>query len=298
MESYKIAVASGKGGTGKTSVSVNICYYLKKQTNYDITLVDCDVEEPNDRIFYSNANKISSDKIVREVALINNNECNYCRRCVEYCEFNAIVVIPSAQYAEINSSLCHSCGACLVACKSNAIYEEPEQIGDVNYYSVTDNMMLAEGVLKIGSTMQTAVIRELKSKVGKRAGITVLDSPPGTSCPVVETVSDADYVVLVTEPTPFGLHDLKLAVDVLKELEVNFGVVVNKSGIGTNDVYDYLNRENLELIGEIPFIKEYAGNYAKGELTNNIPESIDYSYRNITDSLIQYLAIEKEKTDR
>ncbi len=298
MESYKIAVASGKGGTGKTSVSVSLCHYLRECTDKDITLADCDVEEPNDKIFFSSAALQNSCSIVRSVASINNNRCTYCRQCVEYCEFNAIVVIPSAQYAEINSSLCHSCGACIVACKYDAVYEEPEIIGEVNNYSISDNILLAEGVLKIGSTMQTAVIRDLKSRVCNNKGIVVLDSPPGTSCPFVETVSDADYVVLATEPTPFGLHDLKLAVEVLKQLNVDFGVIVNKSGIGTNDVYDYLNRENVELIGEIPFIKEYAGNYAKGELTSNIPEIIDSSYRDITDRLIQHLYIEKESLSR
>ncbi|HBH48712.1 MAG TPA: cobyrinic acid a,c-diamide synthase [Bacteroidales bacterium] len=282
---YKIAIASGKGGTGKTTIAVNLYSMLNKVFANRIELVDCDVEEPNDLIFFEGAYKEKQEEIFQLIPNIDKDKCTFCRECAEYCEFNAIVVIPPANFAEVNKSLCHSCGACLVACKHEAISEYPETIGWVNSYQTKNVNGLKEGRLKIGSAMQTMLIKDLKKRVSQNTEIVVYDSPPGTSCPVVETISDANYVILVTEPTLFGLHDLKLMVNLMKEVKIPFGAIVNKAGLGNNAVYEYLKSEGIELLGEIPFSREYAGIYAKGNIVENMPDFIQVNYEKIVENL-------------
>jgi len=283
--SYKIAIASGKGGTGKTTVAVNLYAMLTKAYDNKIELVDCDVEEPNDLIFFEGANKKKQEEIFQLIPHIDTDKCTFCRECVEYCEFNAIIVIPPANFAEVNKSLCHSCGACVVACKHDAITEHPQTIGWINSYQTKNTNGLKEGRLKIGSAMQTMLIKDLKKRVSQNIEIVIYDSSPGTSCPVVETISDTDYVILVTEPTRFGLHDLKLMINLMKEVKIPFGVIVNKAGLGSNEVYEYLKNEDIELLGEIPFSRDYASLYAKGNIVENIPDSLKVNYENIVENL-------------
>jgi MinD superfamily P-loop ATPase len=283
--SYKIAIASGKGGTGKTTVSVNLFHILSTEEKKTVHLVDCDVEEPNDLIFFSNAGKVKANEIFQMIPEIHKGKCTFCRKCVEYCEFNAIVIIPPAKFAEVNASLCHSCGACLIACQENAIREIPKPIGKVSVYDVKAGNKLIEGKLKIGSAMQTMLIRELKKRVPGEQDIILYDAPPGTSCPVVETVCDADYVILVSEPTPFGLHDLKIMTELLKEMHKPFGLIINKAGLGNEEIYRFIELENIELLGEIPFKRDYAACYARGSLLNNIPMEIRNSYIQIIEKL-------------
>ena len=283
--SIKIAIASGKGGTGKTTVSVNLYYFMQKRWSKNIQLVDCDVEEPDDAIFFSEAVKNTENDVTQLIPEIDTNKCTFCRKCVEYCEFNAIVVIPPAKFAEVNASLCHSCGACSVACEYNAITEKPVPIGKVTRYSTGSGNGLLEGRLKIGSAMQTMVIRKLKKEPDNENEIIIYDAPPGTSCPVVITVANADYIILVTEPTPFGLHDLKLTIDMLKAIDKPYGVIVNKAGLGNEEIYQFLEKEDIELLGEIPYNKEYAAKYATGGLLNNIPREFKNYYNEIIDKL-------------
>lgn len=283
--SFKIAIASGKGGTGKTSVSVCLQHFIKKRITDKIQLVDCDVEEPNDLLFFPKAQKKKAHKLSQQIPVIDKNECNFCKKCAEYCEFNAISIIPSASLAQVNSSLCHSCGACLVACEQSAIEETELPIGQINFYQDEGQIRLIEGELKIGSAMQTLVIKELKKHVDKANHITLYDAPPGTSCPVVETIGDVDYVILVSEPTPFGLHDLKLMVELVKELHKPFSVIINKVGLGNQAIYDYLQLEQIDILGEIPFTQNFASQYAKGELLNIIPTAISNEFEKITEQL-------------
>ncbi len=288
---YKIAIASGKGGTGKTTVSVQIFQLLLKEFD-NVILVDCDVEEPNDRIFLSSADLNHRQEVFQKIPVIQNENCTYCRKCAEYCVYNAIVVIPSAQFAEVNASLCHSCGACLVACDHKAITEYDSSIGEVSTFSTNNNKTaLFEGRLKVGSSMQTMLIKKLKQLVPASEEILLYDAPPGTSCSVVETVIDADFVILVSEPTPFGLHDLKLAVELMRDLGKSFGVVVNKAGVGNSEIYNYISTEQVELLGEIPYNMDFASSYAKGEVkTEVIPRDISMAFKGIVQSL-------KEKID-
>jgi MinD superfamily P-loop ATPase len=288
-EPFKIAVASGKGGTGKTTVSVNLQYFISKFWSEKVLLLDCDVEEPNDLIFFPESEITGNKEVHLLVPFIDTQKCTFCRKCVDWCEFNAIVVIPPVKFAQVNQSLCHSCGACIVACNNGAISENKVSIGEINNYKTQIGVGLTEGKLKIGSAMQTSVIKALKSEDFNNAEIIIYDAPPGTSCPVVTTVSDADFVVLVTEPTPFGVYDLSLTVDLLKEMNKTTGVIVNKSGLGNNEVYEYLEQNNIPILGAIPFNKNYASKYAQGNILKNILIETEDFYKEIISNIKKYI---------
>jgi len=282
----KIAVASGKGGTGKTTVSVNLYRTIGKYFDKNIRLVDCDVEEPNDAIFFHDLKLVEKKEVHQLIPKIDVEACTFCRKCVEWCEFNAITIVKSLGFAEVNNDLCHSCGACSVACEFGAITEYPQPLGIISHFDTGIGNGFTEGRLEIGSAMQTMLIKEVKKEVSQNSSVIIYDAPPGTSCPVVETVSDADYIVLVTEPTPFGLHDLKITVDLLTDLAKPFGVIVNKAGLGSDEVYSYLDKKNIEFLGDIPFTKEYAANYASGNIFENIPTEIEGTYMDIAEELM------------
>lgn len=288
--STKIAIVSGKGGTGKTSVSVNLFYFIEKYWTSNVQLADCDVEEPNASIFLNSLTSASTTDVNQNVPFINIDQCSFCRQCVEYCEFNAIVVIPPVQFAEINSSLCHSCEACIYACPNNAIINQPHKIGHITSYQKDGNTKLMEGSLMVGSPMQTMVIKSLISNDELNEEIILLDSPPGTSCPVVTTVDHSDYVIVVTEPTPFGFHDLKLMVNLLKKINKPFGVIINKANEHFSETDHYLKKEKIELLGQIPFNMEYARSYSKGQIMKDIPDEISGMYINLTNKLKSKLA--------
>jgi len=284
--SYKIAIASGKGGTGKTSVSVHLLQQLSNA--HHVTLVDCDVEEPNDHLFFAHLKLLKSEKEYLQVAQIDTAKCSYCRKCVEYCEFNAISVIPPVEYAKINADLCHSCGACLVACSDQAIDEVPSYIGETIFNQNSDNSKLIEGRLKIGSPMQTNLIRKLKKKsLEEKSRLILFDAPPGTSCPVVETIADTDYVIMVTEPTPFGLHDLKLGIHLIQEMNIPFGIIINKAGGNFKDTHEFIQSNGFELLAEIPFSKEYATIYSSGNILTNTPQEFLDIYQQIGNTLLE-----------
>lgn len=276
--SYKIAICSGKGGTGKTTVAVNLFSTIQTKWTKNVQLIDCDVEEPNDLLFFKDAKIINRSIVNQSVPVIDESQCTFCRKCEEYCEFNAISIIPSVKYASVDPNMCHSCGACLHACKFGAIQEHQHPIGELTNYSRGNQTDILEGSLKIGSPMQTKIIKDLKANASEESDILIYDAPPGTSCPVVETVSAADFVILVTEPTPFGLYDLRLTVNLMKEVQKDFGIVVNKAGLGDREVYAYLKEEEIELLAEIPFNREYAGQYAQGKLLSDIPPLIEQEY--------------------
>lgn len=281
----QIAIASGKGGTGKTTVSVNLYYFLSKKYNNQVQLIDCDVEEPNDMLFFPQAKKETEEKVYTTVPKIDSEKCIFCKRCVEWCEFNAISIVKNLKFAEVNYELCHSCGACFESCQHNAFTEIEKPLGLITTFQTTYGSGITEGRLKIGSAMQTALIKKVKKWANTSKTITLLDAPPGTSCPVVETMATADFVILVTEPTPFGLHDLKITVELLSELQKPFGVIVNKAGLGNNDVFQYLQENNIVLLGRIPFSKKYASNYSHGDLFENIPKELAKSYQKIIEQL-------------
>jgi MinD superfamily P-loop ATPase len=259
----KIAIASGKGGTGKTLVSTNLFYMLQQQ-NRNITLVDCDAEEPNDMVFFSEI-IVKSVEVNQKVPVIDGSKCTFCGKCHEYCNYNAIFILPPAKIIKVIEDLCHGCGACSVACKDDAISEKDVSLGTVSRFSNTEKSTIIEAKMKVGVFSPVSVVKEAIKEAGNN-GIILLDSPPGTSCPFIQTVAVADYVILVTEPTPFGLSDLKQSVETLKTMNKTCGVIINRAGLGDNAIYDYLKQEHIPLLMEIPFDKTIASYYSKGEL--------------------------------
>ncbi len=260
----KIAIASGKGGTGKTFVATNIFYSLIRN-NVDAVLTDCDAEAPNDAAFFETVPACSLD-VSQPVPVIDLDKCTFCGRCYEYCNYNAIFILPQQKVIKVFDELCHGCGACSVACGYGAIAEKPVNLGTVTTFSVNGQSTLIEARTSIGTMSPVAVIKAAIRQTGEKARVAILDAPPGTSCPFIQTVAPSDYVILVTEPTPFGLSDLKQSVSTLRTTGKPFGVVINRSGLGNNDVHVWLKESNIPLLMEIPFEEETARVYSTGNL--------------------------------
>jgi MinD superfamily P-loop ATPase len=260
----KIAIASGKGGTGKTFVATNIFHSLV-QNNIDAIMVDCDAEAPNAAAFF-NTSQTGSVEVTQLVPVINADACTYCGKCHEYCNYNAIFILPPMKIINVIEDLCHGCGACSVACKYDAITEKPISLGIVKLYSINGKPALIEARMNIGVMSPVPIIKAAIKQINDQAEIAILDSPPGTSCPFIQTVASADYVILVTEQTPFGVSDLKQSVETLKKIDKPFGVVINRAGLGNVYVYEWLKENNIALLVEIPFRKEIARMYSIGEL--------------------------------
>ncbi|OFX73076.1 MAG: hypothetical protein A2X12_09875 [Bacteroidetes bacterium GWE2_29_8] len=260
----KIAIASGKGGTGKTFVSTNLFYTLYKKGN-KVTLIDCDAEEPNAKLFFE-YNFVKDINVFQKNPVIDVSKCTFCGKCHEYCNYNSIFILPNMNVIKVIEDLCHGCGACKVACKFDAITEKDFSLGKVNHYKINDNAHIVEACLNVGISSPVPVIKRALKEGSKTDNIILLDSPPGTSCPFIQTSLGADYILLVTEPTPFGLSDLKQAIATLKILHKPFGVVINRSGIGNSDVKDYLEKENIQILLDIPFDRDIASIYSKGNI--------------------------------
>jgi len=266
----RIAIASGKGGTGKTLISTNL-FYVLQQNNYNVTLVDCDAEEPNVMIFFNGEEDFVQD-VTQKVPVIDEIKCTYCGKCQEYCSYNAIFLLKDIKTIRILEDLCHGCGACSVACEYDAVSKKNISLGVIKKYHSDLQSTIIEARMRVGVFSPVSVIKAAIKEAGYN-GIILLDSPPGTSCPFIQTVSVADFVILVTEPTPFGLSDLKQSVETLKSMNKSYGVIINRAGLGDNEVYSYLNHECIPLLMEIPFDKEIASHYSKGEIVANyIPE--------------------------
>lgn len=265
----KIAVASGKGGTGKTLISTNLFSILQKR-NIHVTLIDCDAEEPNVAEFLTGEQQ-EKIQVTQKIPQIDTQKCTFCGKCKSYCSYNAIVMLQPAHYIKVVEDLCHDCGACLVACEFNAITEKDKELGWVTHFK-TSFGYLTEARANVGIYSPVPVIK-MAIKTSNHDGFVIMDSPPGISCPFIATVEDADFVVLVTEPTPFGLNDLKLSVETLLQLNKQFGVVINRSGLGDKSIYKYLKQNAIPLLMEIPFDKRIAEVYSNGFLiVEQLPE--------------------------
>ncbi len=265
-DSIKIAVASGKGGTGKTLIATNLFYTLK-EWGKEVTLVDCDAEEPNDTLFLP-GKEVRKFDVTQKVPVIDQKKCIFCGKCREFCNYNAILCLPDTKYISVVEDLCHGCGACLVACRYDAITEKDVVLGRVRRFSLDHHASVVEARTEIGIYSPVSVIKAAVREAGPK-GIVIMDAPPGTSCPFIQTVVNADYTVLVTEPTPFGLSDLKQSVETLKTMNKPSGVIVNRAGMGSHAIYDYLVQENLPLLMEIPFDRSIAATYSEGKLIAN-----------------------------
>lgn len=260
----KIAIASGKGGTGKTFVATNFFYSLISN-KIDALLVDCDAEAPNAVAFFK-ARPINAFEVTHLVPVINTDACIYCGKCHDYCNYNAIIILPPVKFIQVIEDLCHGCGACVVACKTGAITEKPVALGKVTTFSLNGQQNLIEARMNVGVMSPVPLIKSAIKQSCNGAGVIIYDSPPGSSCPFIQTVIKSDYVILVTEPTPFGLSDLKNSIETLKELNKPHGVIINCAGLGDNAVYDWLKENNILLLMEIPFDREIASIYSEGRL--------------------------------
>ncbi len=258
-----VAVASGKGGTGKTTVAVNLALSLGQ-----VKLLDCDVEAPNAYLLLGKP-RTSSKTMHRLVPAVQKENCTLCGDCARFCRYSSLFVGP--QSVVVFENMCHSCGGCRIVCPSNAITEVNHRIGTL-HTAYVDGISLVYGKLDIGETAATGLIRAVKSTVDK-GKVNILDAPPGTACPVIETVRESDYVVLVTEPTPFGLHDLSLTIDVIAQLGIPYGVVINRSGSGDGQVQEFCLTRNIPVLLEIPYDRRIAELYSRGiPFVRSMPE--------------------------
>jgi MinD superfamily P-loop ATPase len=256
----KIAFASGKGGTGKTTFATNMAAAVAAE-NEHVTYADCDVEEPNGHIFLPPDVKREID-VEMMIPSIDKKKCNLCGICADVCEFNAIAIMGPEPL--VFPSLCHGCEACFELCPEKAIVEIPRPIGKIINGGFR-NLEIYSGQLNVGEAMAPPVTRALK-KLLPDNGVVIIDAPPGTSCPVIEAVNSSDYVVLVTEPTPFGLNDLELAYEMVQKLKLNMGVVINRFDIGDERVENFCRDKNIEILLQLPYSKAIAETYSNGKL--------------------------------
>ncbi|MBD3315978.1 MAG: P-loop NTPase [Chitinivibrionales bacterium] len=256
----KIAIASGKGGTGKTTIATNLAAVAAKQ-NERITYFDCDVEEPNGHLFlHPRITKTETGSI--PVPDIDEDTCNACGECVRFCEYRALVRL--GELVMVFPELCHGCGGCTLLCPQKAIREHNKEIGVVEIGSAA-GIGFVHGRLNVGEAMSPPLIRRVLAQATEH-DTAIIDAPPGTSCPVIASIREVDFVALVTEPTPFGLNDLALALDMVEELAIPYGVVINRAEPGNFDAQDFCGKRGVNILGFIPDDRRIAEAYSRGEI--------------------------------
>jgi MinD superfamily P-loop ATPase len=281
-----ISIASGKGGTGKTTVATNLAVSLGKGVN----LLDCDVEEPNAHLFIHPVFE-KTEIVSAAVPEVDETKCNFCGKCGEICQFKAIVVIGKTVLPF--QELCHSCGGCMEVCPEHAIREGERVLGEIEL-GHRNGLEFIHGRLRVGEAMAPPLIRKVRS-FAHPAKLTIIDAPPGTSCPVMASIKGADFVLLVTEPTPFGLHDLKLAVGAVRILGIPCGLLINRSDMGDEKVREYAAAEGLPILMEIPFDRRIAEAYSKGELLVEIMPQWKEKFLQLYDHIKELIEIKKEE---
>ncbi len=269
----KVAIASGKGGTGKTTLSTNLSAYLAESEK--TLLVDLDVEEPNSGLFI-HGHLVHQEEVYKMVPEWIEDKCTFCGICQQSCNFHAVIQL--GPVIMVFPELCHSCYACSELCPVEALPMVQKKIGHLQQFR-SDGLHFVESRLDIGEEQAVPLIASTLDFVNKQFvgdWTVIYDSPPGTSCPVIEATSDADFVILVTEPTPFGFHDLKLAVDTMRQLGKPFGVVINRHGIGNDEVEDYCHEEGIPLLAKIANSRAIAERYSVGKLLyKEVPEVLE-----------------------
>ncbi|MGB2986377.1 MAG: ATP-binding protein [Phycisphaerae bacterium] len=256
----KIAVASGKGGTGKTTVATNLAY-VASRNGRSAAYLDCDVEEPNGHIFLK-PEITHREPVGTLIPRVDEEKCSLCGKCAKICQYSAIVCL--GEKVLVFPELCHACGGCRLVCPEDAIAEVLREMGLLET-GRAGAIQFVQGTLNIGEAMSPPVIKAVKAAAPK-AELVITDAPPGTSCPVIESIRDCDFVLLVTEPTPFGLNDLRLAVELTRTLELPFGVVINRADVGDRAVHLYCRKERIKVLAEIPDDRRIAEAYSRGEM--------------------------------
>lgn len=259
----RIAIASGKGGTGKTTVAVNLACVLAAEGR-QVRYLDCDVEEPNGHLFLK-PELTFSETVSIAVPVVFAEKCTGCRKCAEVCQYHAIAVLASAL---VFPELCHGCGGCSLVCPTGAIREQPRPLGVVES-GQAQAIAFVQGRLNVGEPLAPPVVRAVTRRAGS-GDVAILDAPPGTSCPVVTTLRAADFVLLVTEPTPFGLNDLRLAVTMIRQMGLPHAVVINRADCGDAGVRDYCAAEEIPLLLELPEDRRVAEAYSRGEIAASV----------------------------
>jgi MinD superfamily P-loop ATPase len=279
----KIAIASGKGGTGKTTLATNLASYLAREN--DVVLTDLDVEEPNSGLFIKGEMVLNEDKF--KMIPEWKGECSLCKLCQEVCNFHAILQLGTQ--IMVFQELCHSCYACSELCPDAALPMIPQKMGVLQHLK-NSQLSFVESRLDIGQEQAVPLISQTNKYIDScfpQDFIKIYDSPPGTSCPVVEAVKDADFVILITEPTPFGLHDLKLAVDTVRALNKKFGIVINRDGIGNDDVSEYCQNEEIAILAKIPNDRHIAELYSRGKLIYKEMPEVSQQLKKIASYLLE-----------
>ncbi len=259
----QITVMSGKGGTGKTTIATNMALSLQ-----GVQFIDADVEEPNSAIFLR-PELSEEEKIVwRNIPEIDHDKCNRCRECIDFCEYNALAVLGEKLY--VYPELCGSCGGCKIICPEDAISDKKRQVGKINWGKINarddcDSMEFWQGEMTIGEASAVPLIEELKKEINEERTV-IIDAPPGASCSVIESAVNSDFILLVTEPTPFGLHDLKIAVELAEKLDIPYGVIINRSDPeGDEIIEDYCQDKHIKILLKIPFSRKIAVLYSRGK---------------------------------
>ena len=260
MESrLKIAVLSGKGGTGKTLISVNLAYTAKKAL-----YLDCDVEEPNGHLFFKPDNLTKEDVSVK-IPYVNDYLCNGCKKCVDFCKFNALAYINNK--VKVFSEVCHSCGGCMEICPESAISEINKSIGKIEKGNLED-VTVVSGILNTGEASGVPIIKAMIEDENINEQVTIVDCPPGSACIVMESIKDADYCLLVAEPTLFGSHNLKMVYDLVRLFKKPFGVVLNKTQDGFNPSKEFCENNKIKILSEIPFDAELGKLNSDGKIVS------------------------------
>ena len=260
MESrLKIAVLSGKGGTGKTLISVNLAYTAKKAL-----YLDCDVEEPNGHLFFS-PNNLTKEDVSVKIPYVNDYLCNGCKKCVDFCKFNALAYINNK--VKVFSEVCHSCGGCMEICPESAISEINKSIGKIEKGNLED-VTVVSGILNTGEASGVPIIKAMIDDENINEQVTIVDCPPGSACIVMESIKDADYCLLVAEPTLFGSHNLKMVYDLVRLFKKPFGVVLNKTQDGFNPSKEFCENNKIKILSEIPFDVELGKLNSDGKIVS------------------------------
>lgn len=272
-----VAIASGKGGTGKTTVATNLALSVSGSV-----YLDCDVEEPNGHLFLKPVIE-KEEKVSRLLPRFDDEKCTYCGECANVCQFNALTVLP--RQVLLFEEMCHSCGVCAYFCPENAIKEMEQPMGTLRIGKIPpENSSFVEGCLNIGEMMPGPLIAKVKEKVQPEK-LNILDAPPGTACPMVEVVRHTDFCLLVTEPTPFGLSDLKLAVEVMRILNQPFGIVINKDNQDSTMMEEYCRFERIPVLLKIPFNRQLAEAYSRGVPAVGVFQEMKITFQNLFDEI-------------
>ena len=275
----RIAILSGKGGTGKTTVATNLLSVTKEGV-----LIDTDVEEPNSHLFLKPSIQ-HTEAVTKRYPIVDESLCDLCGACGDFCRYNAL--LPAKKRVLVYKELCHDCGGCRLVCPQGAIQYKERSIGLVHSGQTYTGHTMHYGELTVGEVSGVPLIERLHALTNEE-DLVIVDCPPGTACSTVAAVENADYAILVAEPTPFGVSDMKMVVELLRDLAIPMGLVVNKDGLGDDEIYRYCTKEAITVLGRIPFKKEYARHYAEGTVISQVDEGYQKNMRVILDDVMRW----------